>query len=83
MFLLLSSGSVVNLWSNLQLLMTSSELTSGVPDFVLKCTSLLLAFVMAWFSFGSCESMTQFARYLAKVQNNRIYIPYLKNSFIG
>lgn len=51
------------------MLMTSSELTSGVPDFVLKCTSLLLALVMAWFSFGSCESMTQFARYLAKVSS--------------
>lgn len=68
MFLLLSSGSVMNLYSNLQImLMTSSELTSGVPDFVLKCTSLLLALVMAWFSFGSCETMTQFARYLARV----------------
>jgi hypothetical protein len=67
MFLLLSSGSVMNLYSNLQMLMTSSELTSGVPDFVLKCTSLLLALVMAWFSFGSCETMTRFARYLARV----------------
>jgi len=67
MFLLLSSGSAMNLYSNLQMLMTSSELTSGVPDFVLKFTSLLLALVMAWFSLGSCETMTQFARYLARV----------------
>ncbi|XP_059477055.1 putative gustatory receptor 28b [Neocloeon triangulifer] len=47
--------------------MNSSELASEMTDFVLKCTSILTALVMVWYCCFSCESMTQFVRYLAKV----------------
>ncbi|CAB3362185.1 Hypothetical predicted protein [Cloeon dipterum] len=67
---LMSSGSAVSLWHNAQLLMKSgNEMATEVADVVLILISILLAVVMAWYSYLSCNSMTQFLRYLAKVDS--------------
>ncbi|XP_065341833.1 gustatory receptor for sugar taste 43a-like isoform X1 [Cloeon dipterum] len=71
---LMSSGSAVSLWYNAQLLMKSgNEMATEVADVVLILISILLAVVMAWYSYLSCNSMTQFLRYLAKVRGTKCF----------